>query len=98
MSRQIGGSSAGDHFAAAAKQLGKPKPKAPPLPPCASHLWDTYGELARRRQLAIGMGAAPQPITHQDIMAWVNLKQWPLAPWEVDAIVALDDAYLADQA
>jgi hypothetical protein len=28
----------------------------------------------------------------------VRLKAWPLRPWEVDAIRALDEAYFATQA
>ena len=95
MARQHGGSSVGDHYAAVARQLGKPQLKPPPLPPAATHLWETFIDLARRRG---GNGFDPMPITHTEIDAWQRLKQWPLAPWEVDAIAALDDAYFASLA
>lgn len=95
MTRSYGGSSVGDHLKSARRQKGKPEPKAPALPPEAVHLWDTFLELTRRRH---GNGFAPLPITHQDIRAWSELKQWPLAPWEIDAILALDDAFLSAQA
>jgi hypothetical protein len=98
MGRRHGGASVGDHYRAAARQLGKEITKPPPLPPAGAHLWDTFMELMRRRQVSSGMGTAPQPITHQDIAAWSHLKAWPLAPWEVDAVLALDDAFLASQA
>lgn len=93
-----GGSSVGDHVRSARRQRKKEEPKPPPVPPAGVHLWDTFVELSRRRQVAVGMGAVPQPITHQDIEAWCRLKAWPLAPWEIDAIVAVDDAYLEAQA
>ena len=57
-------------------------------------MWDTFVEIARRRQSA---GFGPLPITHQELEAWQRNKRWPLAPWEVDAIMALDDAFLASQ-
>ena len=92
MARDAGGSSVGDHIKAAKRQTGKPPPKAPPLPAEATHLWDTFIEVAARRQ---NSGWGPLPITHQQLESWSRLKAWPLAPWEVDAIMALDSTFMA---
>lgn len=97
MSRSAGngGASIADHYKAVARATGRPLPKPPALPPEARYLWDTFVEITRRRQSS---GFGRQPITHSEIMAWSTLKQWPLAPWEVDALCALDDAYLDETA
>ena len=94
MARRHGGASVSDHYASVARQTGRAAPKPPPLPPAARHLWDTWAELHRRRHPGMG---GPLPIAHSEIEALTRLKRWPLAPWEVDAIVALDDAYLASE-
>lgn len=95
MARTHAGSSMADHYRAVARQTGKPPPEPPPMPPAGAHLWDTFLELHRARG---GSGFGPSPISHADIEAWVRLKAWPLRPWEVDAIRALDEAYFASQA
>lgn len=38
----------------------------------------------------------PNPLSYQDIAAWVSLTRNQLRPWEVRAIKALDSAYLEE--
>ncbi|WP_424813570.1 phage tail assembly chaperone [Roseococcus sp. YIM B11640] len=66
----------------------------PPKPEAAAYLWDWFLEMHRAR----GGGMGPAAITHQDIEAWGRLKGVRLAPWELEAIQALDGTWLAVQA
>lgn len=66
-----------------------------PLPPGAVHVWRTFSRLHHRR--ASG-GFGPSPITWQDLDAFIRVVRQPLAPWEIEAIEACDDAFLQAQA
>jgi hypothetical protein len=48
--------------------------------------------LHRRRG---GNGYGPNPISFADINGWQHAMQYPLRPWEVEAVTLIDDAYLA---
>ncbi len=65
------------------------------LPSAGSHLWSVYSRL-RRRKGGTGFGASP--IEWPDIHAFMSAAVYPLAPWEIEIIEDLDDAYLAEQA
>lgn len=90
MATRHGGASLNDHFASVARQTGRKAPAAPALPPEARHLWHTFLELHRTRSSGFG----PSSIRYAEIDAWQRLKRTPLDPWEVDAIVALDEAWM----
>lgn len=83
-----------DHLASVARQLGRPMPVPPPLPPEVRHLWQTFLELHRTRPSGFGASAIP----YAEIDAWSRLKRLPLDPWEVDAVVELDAAWMDSQA
>lgn len=63
----------------------------PEFPGAVGYLWRVYHRLRRR----IGAGfAGPNPITWQDIDAFVRRTGLSLAPWEIEAIEGIDDAFL----
>lgn len=61
------------------------------MPLEGAYLWDAFWRLRRRRG---GNGFAMSPITWPDIAAFVALTRFPLAPWEVEVIEAIDDHFL----
>lgn len=63
----------------------------PPMPAGAQYLWAVFHAI--RRRIGAGM-SGPQPISWADIDAYVRLKKFPLAPWEIGLIEDLDDIYL----
>jgi hypothetical protein len=67
----------------------------PGCPDGALYLWGWFLELNRRRPSG-GMG--PGSIGHQDIKAWCSLRGIRLAPWELDALDDLEQAWMAAQA
>lgn len=85
----------GDHFAAAARQLGRPVATPPKLPPFAVHVWNTFSRLANARG---GTGFGPAPLSFSEIDAFCRLTGERLDFWEIDAIRELDDAYLEEAA
>lgn len=42
--------------------------------------------------------SGPNPLEWADFQAFVGLARFPLAPWEIDLIERLDDAWLASVA
>lgn len=95
MSRKAGSASVADHYAALAKKGRKAQPKGPSLPPEAVHLWNHFVQLHAARTSG-GMG--PNPITYAELDAYCRLTAAGLDAWEVGAVRALDDAYLASLA
>lgn len=67
----------------------------PELPPALSYLWTAFWRIRRRRT---GGGFGPAAITWADIGAFSQLSGMRFAPWEIEAIELLDDAWLASQA
>lgn len=59
------------------------------LPPLGEGAWTAFWAIERTRQG--GMGGA-QSFTYAEIEAWTRLSQQPLAPWEVEALTAMDSA------
>jgi len=76
----------GDHEAAA-ELAAQPK-----LPRPTAYLWGYFQDLASCRP-AGGFGPARLPRT--EIRAWEETEGFRLAPWEVRAIVRLDEAWFA---
>lgn len=65
--------------------------EALPLPELARHVWGYFAELSRFRG---SNGFGPNPITPTGIKDWCWLAGMKLDPWEIRAIVLLDEAYL----
>lgn len=64
-------------------------PAAHRLPPLGESAWAAFWSIERTRQG--GMGGA-QAFTYAEIESWTRLADQPLAPWEVEAVVAMDGA------
>jgi hypothetical protein len=60
-----------------------------------AYLWSTFLRLHSRRG-SNGFGASP--LSWSEIDACCRLSGVRLAPWEVEIIEALDDAYMVEQA
>ena len=65
----------------------------PDLPYCLTYLWGWFGELAARRQ---SNGMDVSPIAWREIEAWATLTGRDPKPWEIKALVKLDDLLLND--
>lgn len=63
----------------------------PPAPAALAYLLDAFAELTAARGSGFG---SPQPISWSDMAAWSRLTGQPLAPWEAQALRALDLAWL----
>ena len=60
-----------------------------------ARLWSWYlGLLQEREWLPARDGAQPLPLRSRDIAAWAGLHRVVLAPWQLQALRALDDAWL----
>lgn len=82
-----------EHLAAYEKQTGSIHPSlidAPTLPPGCSTLWSDFVHLHRRRG-SDGMG--PSMITDMQIEAFERVQRVTLQPWQIEAIIAADDAF-----
>lgn len=80
------------------RQLGKAAPVAPPPPkmPVGGEIaWRAFAELSRTRG---HNGFGFLPIQWGEIYAWQRVTRIALAPWEVNAITELDEAYLESKA
>jgi hypothetical protein len=71
----------------------------PPIPLHGLYLLGWWRQLRNRcRSTVAGMGAVIQePITWPDIDAWMRLTGHTPAPWEIETITGLDDAWLRVQ-
>ncbi|UIK04910.1 phage tail assembly chaperone [Neorhizobium galegae] len=64
----------------------------PPYPEELAYLWRAYNRIRRRK----GSGFAGRtPIEWTDIDAFVRNARMMLAPWEIEVIEALDDAFMS---
>lgn len=59
------------------------------FPPLGEGAWAAFWAIERTRQG--GMGGA-QAFTYAEIEAWTRLADQALAPWEVEALTAMDSA------
>ena len=81
-----------EHLEQVAKQTGRDDILAgPPIPDCASHVWELFLELHKGR--TYGM-SGPNPLSYGDIAAWCNLTGIALSSWEVGVIKTLDMAWM----
>lgn len=65
------------------------------MPEGADYLWRAFQRLSGRRT---NNGFGQNPLTWQEIDAFVRLSGVALAPWEIEVIERLDGLYLAQQA
>ncbi len=90
------GASEGAHLRQAAKALGRDlgtdiEPE-PDFPVIASHIWGWFLDLNPARQTgAMGPGA----ITYESIEVYSRMHRLWMRPWEVSALRAVDDCFLA---
>ena len=61
------------------------------MPKALAYLFLSYMRIRRRK----GGGFGVTPIEWPDIDAFVRNSQFRLAPWEIEVIESLDDAFLA---
>lgn len=86
------GSSLRAHLLAEARATGKPDPALTArVPPAGAALWRTFTQLRGR---GTGLSAG---VTHGELAAWQQLHGVALTPWEIDTLLAMDDA-CAEQA
>lgn len=91
------GSTARQHAEAYERQTGKPSPElsGPELPNDVVHLWRWFLDLHARRG---SNGFGGNPLTWSDILAWVMITQPGARVEEVRVLLALDNAWMAQQA
>lgn len=91
--RQADGATLREHYAVLAARRGRMPDEAvaPEVPEAALYLWQWFGELARGRG---GSGFGPNPISWQDIRAWGDLTGIEPTVFEVECLMAIDQAYL----
>lgn len=65
--------------------------QAPEFPQRLLWLWETFHDLSAARQVS---ASGPNPILYQEILAWGHLFGHQFSIWEVDALRALDSAWL----
>ena len=92
--RQEDGHTLKQHLITAWKQTGK-KPAelaVPDKPPSVEYLWEYWRELHRCRN---NFGWGHMHLTHLEIDAWKRNTKRKLDPWELEAILQVDNAYIA---
>lgn len=96
MAQQVGKATLADHLAVVARARGrKLDDNGPPLPREMRYLWRTFLSLHRARG-SNGWGA--NPIAWSEIDAFCRLTGTALDPWEVDAVRAVDEAFIESSA
>lgn len=68
--------------------------EGPELPDELRYLWNWFVMLSNRRG---GTGFGPAALTPVMIVSWCQLNRMSLLPYELEAIEALDDLYMAQQ-
>lgn len=67
-----------------------------PCPWEIKYLWGWFIDISRGRNYS-GMGA-PLPISHNEIKAWQDLTKITMEKWELEAIKAIDDIKMSNDA
>ena len=65
---------------------------APPveIPSEGAHLWHWFWSLSNRRP------SGPEPLSYAEVGEWQRLTHTPIRPEEVEMLMRMDDAYLAE--
>lgn len=84
------------HLESVERQTGRRPAEldGPELPADGSHIWAWFLELSTGRG---SNGFGPDPISWLDLLAWTALTGMITRPAEIDAIMALDRAWLLAQ-
>jgi hypothetical protein len=93
--RQEDGSTMRDHLKAFEKATGKAHPRlaaAPRLPKGCEQVLADFMDLHGCRT---STGFGPAPISYLELDAWQRVNGLRLEAWEIDAIRAADEAYMA---
>ncbi|MFO0271361.1 MAG: hypothetical protein ACK53W_12605 [Gemmatimonadota bacterium] len=79
------------------RQTGDRPPELdmPPIPDCIAHVWEWWVDIASSRG---STGFGPAAITYSEIAAWAALTGADPTPFEVQALRAIERAYLDVQA
>ena len=83
-----------EHLEQVERQIGRrPEALEPPteFPQLMSHVWSAFCVLSNSRTAGF---SGPNPITYEQIKAWKELTETPIAPREVEAIKRLDAVYM----
>lgn len=83
-----------EHLEQVERQTGrKVEALEPPtdFPILLSHIWSAFISLSNGRSMGF---SGPNPIGYEQIKAWKELTETPLAAWEIEAIKRLDVVYL----
>jgi len=76
------------------RQLGAKAPTVPRIPAGGDLLFRWFLDLHQARTYH---AAGPNPISHSEILAYAQLKSWPIEPRHVAILRALDRTYLECQ-
>ncbi len=91
------GSTARQHAEAFERQTGLKSPElnGPELPPDLAHVWGWFLELHARRG---SNGFGSNPLAWGDLLAWSSLTRPGIRLAELQAILMIDNAWMASQA
>ena len=81
-----------EHLEQVEAATGTPQIEEPDVPSVGAYLWGWFWALSPRRGRAFGLA----PLTFADMAAWATLMREQPAPWEIEAIMAMDQVYLAE--
>lgn len=85
-----------DHLIQVEESTGQNHVPETHIPMEAEHLWNWFWSLSSARGSSGFGGAAPLSFT--EIRAWIEVTGLTVHPWEIDAIRAMDGAYMQAQA
>ena len=82
-----------EHLEQVERQTGKtPEPLiGPDFPQELSYIWSVFLHLSNARSVGF---SGPNPLSYQEIKAWMEVTDNNLEPWEVEAIKRLDNVYM----
>lgn len=89
------GSTLRSHLKAVERQTKRKRIRNPKVPDAAGHLWTWFWQLSDARPEGFSSAG---PLTFSEIAAWAGLTGSAPRPWEVEALKAMDRAYLASVA
>jgi len=61
------------------------------FPVLLSNVWSAFITLSGSRSAGF---SGPSPISYEQIKAWKEVTETPVEPWQIEAIIRLDKAYM----
>lgn len=89
------GSTLRQNLQQAERSTGKALIDEPDIPFCTAHVWEWFWQLNDSRPEGFSNAG---PLSFSEIAAWAGLTGSAPRPWEVEALKAMDRAYLASVA